>query len=280
MNRLALLLVSLPILAVAQTVAELGTYRDRRGDMQLRQFASSSIQATGAAGKRVLNFRVRADLSKGAQVLGTWRSKGMELFADDLSGTADEQVGGIFVLRSANVVGSVKMTVSQTTGTLDARTNRLQFAAGAAEDIVTLPEPLTLFQSGAPKGEAEKATSQTLRVTAKEGRLALDPDAKAKDRLRRATLTGSVRVIVRRVSKLNTQIDARADEAVITRSATETKIVLTGKVTMDGFDESNIGSVRGATRAEVVLDASNEVKSIDVTGGPATTTLRPAGGTQ
>ncbi|MFZ4506376.1 MAG: hypothetical protein ACOYON_01605 [Fimbriimonas sp.] len=284
---LATVLASVAIGQIAATGGS-SVYRDQRDDMMLRQFVGSIFRYGQEDGVKTISFKVSGEPTKAQQVEGRWRTKGLDVFADQIEGLAAAKPEGGYALRQGTMSGGVKLYATskdknEAVSTLDVRSEKVLYAAGKTEDVATIPTPMTLYRyQGAAPAKPDEA-DQTLRITGRSATLYLDPDPLAKERLRRANIVGDVRIIVRKIDpkkKANSQFEAKGNRAETDRSSGTLKITLIGNVTVDGFDDSNLGSVRGASRAEITLDEENNVKEIALSGEPTTTTLKKSGGRQ
>jgi hypothetical protein len=230
---------STPVLGAA----ERAEFADRSRDMVLRGMNPFAVTAQGN--------RIEVQ-GRGTPFEGTWRSDGLSISGRSFEGIV-EQSGRRLKLQSAMIAGGVTAVQEKGGRKVSLEAGRLRLAMAASPTLDATGQ-VRIRTAGGPAGES-------LDLQALTGQARLDPSGG----LLGATLQGGTTLELR--SDGGKRMYAQADRAELDYAARPARLVLTGRVRIDGDHPAFAGKVDGVSKATVRLDAQGRPTQVDLEGG-------------
>lgn len=264
------------VLVAALALAQGGMFRDKAGNMEVRNIKSWRIQPEG---KGKIKF-----VGVGSPTLkGTWRAQRLTITAGSLEAYVTADSKNAYALDTASMTGGVQVdreSPGSAGGTQSANVKSSTATYMAKEQRIEAKGNVTLHSQ-------DDSIGQTIHATGSAGTILLsDPGARTSS-VGRATLSGPVVLkmnAVRQVTEEGTTkkvpytLDGSADK--MEYDAEKRTVTLTGNVKLSGDDPVLAGAEIEAARAVITLLASGEIEAVDFDGEPGRTVYKgqPTGG--
>jgi lipopolysaccharide export system protein LptA len=247
-------------------------FRDKGGNMSIENYTSSSFDVKDGEYAFVVS---------GKAVKGVWQTKGLVITTAKIEGTAIRGAKGLD-LKQATMSGNVHVVVTQPSTVKGSNTNQTVRLTSNSATYTSSNSNLVLLGEVRIKN-TDKADARSMILTGSSATVTLNLNAKSEaDRVSYATVKGLVEFDLKgqrketnsetkKVSVLPVYIKGHAN--LLTYSASERTLVLTGNVELDGSDPIFGSQIRGVDKAVVKLDAKWNVTHVDLTGNPGKTTI-------
>jgi hypothetical protein len=266
-------MVAVSALAVAQLQF---TYQDKQRNVEIRGGSGRLTQGPGGVTKVVVQG------ADGRPAYAAARSQGLEMFAQktlSVQTVPNRAQRGSSTIQSAQATGSVRTV--RTVGSNNSKEVTEVLSSGADyrvngnQGVLDLDGPVTINNSNS-------AQRRTLVATGRSAQAILDPTSTGPnaDPLRTATLQGAVKIVVAQAASTGAEAGstytATGDRLVVNNASNPPTLTLTGNLNIIGSsDESGSGTVTGATRAVITLNARREMETVSLEGEPTRTVFRP-----
>lgn len=185
--------------------------------------------------------------------------------------TAKPNAAGLLEITEAVAIGNVQLDLTRPDRTSQANSNKLTYRSGKTEDRAEFEGDVTL---------RDKSTQGSTNLTAvgQRGFMTISPAAeKKKNPVRRAELTGSVKVTIVQAKSETARAGnyvATGDKLTVDYTVSPAQAVLSGNVKIDGSSDPDTAEITGVTKLVLSLNEKGELEALEAIGEPVKSTFR------
>ncbi len=185
--------------------------------------------------------------------------------------SAKPNTPSLLEITEAVAIGKVQLSLTRPDRTSQANSNKLTYRSGKTEDRAEFEGDVTLRDKSAQG-------STNLTATGQRGFMTISPAAeKKKNPVRRAELTGSVKVTIVQAKSETARAGnyvATGDKLTVDYTVTPAQAVLSGNVKIDGSSDPDTAEISGVTKLVLTLNEKGELEALEAIGEPVRSTFR------
>lgn len=225
-----------------------------------------------------------------------WLDRGIELEGRTGEVTAARSPEGEYALTFAQIGGGI--TLSQDSQRADAffkrvsadwqklvlTTDRIDLTGTSEQSTVAMAGRFQI-EATSHRTRGRETTDQNIQAVASSGTVTFLTNPRDMDAIREGTILGPIQVTLDRTvwigsqPKRGTHLEGGADRLDIDFISPKRTMTLTGNVSVKGHSDAYSGDTRAA-KAVITFGPDGQITSIEMTGSPTTTQLKPHSGGQ
>lgn len=258
------------------------TFRDRAGDMEIRNGSSWFSQQLD---EERISFG-----GKGRPIIAEWKKQGRYMEAASIEGVVVRGAGGALSLESATLSGGI--VVRQTRPSANSVSSVPQIVKlTSASATYAAKEDLWTLRGGVSATQTDEGARQSFSITGQTGSVAFRASGAAgpAGAIREASISDSVKLKLQSARQTpdpkdpkktiwqTRTVDGRADRIEYDSAARTLKLI--GNVHLEGDDPVILGEL-SAVSATLTLDERGKPVKLELEGDPGVTRIRrkPGGG--
>jgi hypothetical protein len=179
--------------------------------------------------------------------------------------------GGAGSVTEAVAIGNVQLDLTSPDRTSQVNSNKITYRSGKTEDRAEFEGDVTLR-------DKSSQGSTNLTAVGQRGFMTISPAAeKKKNPVRRAELTGSVKVTIVQAKSETARAGnyvATGDKLTVDYTVSPAQAVLSGNVKIDGSSDPDTAEITGVTKLVLSLNEKGELEALEAIGEPVKSTFR------